>query len=100
MLTKGSKEYKKAQMIANNLTRVANYQRYNNNHDFKLYYEPFCAFLQDIINAGGFAAQVATTVDATTDPYGFKIAKLSDKQSWILACSAVENNIESMLTNF
>lgn len=41
----------------------------------------------------GFAAKIAETVDKTMNPYGKKVAFISDKQSWILAVAAVENNI-------
>lgn len=36
---------------------------------------------------------IAETVDKTMNPYGKKVAFISDKQSWILAVAAVENNI-------
>jgi hypothetical protein len=42
----------------------------------------------------GFASQVAETVAKTIDYYGFKIASISSKQAWIIACAIVENNIE------
>lgn len=38
-------------------------------------------------------AKLHLTVDKTMNPYGKKVAFISDKQSWILAVAAVENNI-------
>lgn len=36
---------------------------------------------------------IAETVDKTMNPYGKKVAFISEKQSWILAVAAIENNI-------
>ena len=41
-----------------------------------------------------FAAKVAETINKTINPYAAKVANVSSKQAWILACAAVENNIE------
>ena len=40
-----------------------------------------------------FVAKVAETVNKSMS-FGYQVAKVSDKQAWILACAAVENNIE------
>lgn len=50
-------------------------------------------FISQIQKIDGFAAKIAETVDKTMNPYGKKVAFISEKQSWILAVAAVENNI-------
>jgi len=50
-------------------------------------------FISKVQATDGFAAKIAETVDKTMNPYGKKVAFISDKQSWILAVAAVENNI-------
>lgn len=52
------------------------------------------AFLRKVMALDCFAAQIAKTIDASIDIYGYKVANVSSKQAWILACAAVENNIE------
>lgn len=92
-LVKGTADYKKAQNLANEITRVAGYQRWNNNTLFNLYFDPFFRFIMEIKNLGVFASKIAETIDSQANPYGYQIARVSDKQAWILACAAVENNI-------
>jgi len=40
-----------------------------------------------------FASNVAKTIDEKCTYPSFKIANMSSKQAWILACAAIENNI-------
>ena len=94
MITKGTSEYKKAQKLANLLTAVAAYERFNNASSFNLMFEPFYRFIRVIKELGTFASQVANTIDEKCNPFGFCIARLSSKQAWVLACAAIENNIE------
>ena len=93
MLAKGTPEYKAAGTTANKLSRYANIERWNNNSSFEITFNELGILLDKIMNAGGFAAQVATTIEKSMNPYGFKVANMSDKQAWILACAMVENNI-------
>ena len=90
---KGTENYKKAQTLANELVRVASYERWNNNSLFELFYDRMGDFLDKIKELNCFAAQVATTIESKMNPYGFKIANVSSKQAWILACASIENNI-------
>lgn len=92
-LVKGTADYKKAQNLANEITRIAGYQRWNNNTLFDLYFNPFYRFIMKIKNLGVFASKIAETIDSQANPFGYQIARVSDKQAWILACAAVENNI-------
>lgn len=92
MLTKGSKEYKKAQEIANEIQSVANVKR-TEGQWFELSFNKMSLFIQSIIDKNLFASQVANTIDKGMNPYGYQVANISSKQAWILACAAVENNI-------
>lgn len=93
-IIKGTEEYKKAQQIANKIQRNADMERWNNHSYFPIALEDLARFLLQIMKLDCFAAQVAKTVDNTIDGHGFKVAHVSSKQCWILACAAVENNIE------
>ena len=90
---KGTENYKKAQSLANELVKIASYERWNNNTLFNLFYDRMGDFLDKIKELNCFAAQVANTIENKMDPYGFKIANVSSKQAWILACASIENNI-------
>lgn len=92
-VTKGTENYKKAQILANELVRIASYERWNNNSLFELFYDRMGDFLDKIKELNCFAAQVATTIESKMNPYGFKIANISSKQAWILACASIEKNI-------
>ena len=91
---KGTENYKKAQSLANALVRIASYERWNNNTLFELFYDRLGDFLDKIKELDCFAAQVATTIESKMNPYGFKVANISSKQAWILACASIENNVE------
>ena len=92
-VTKGTENYKKYQILANELVRIASYERWNNNSLFELFYDRMGDFLDKIKELNCFAAQVATTIESKMNPYGFKIANISSKQAWILACASIEKNI-------
>lgn len=94
MIAKNTTEYKKAQTIANNLVADANINRRNNNSYFDIASETVGRFVFAISKLDAFAAKIAETVDKSMNPYGYQVARISDKQAWILACAAVENNIE------
>ena len=90
---KGTENYREAQKLANNLVRIASYERWNNNTLFELFYDRLGNFLDKIKELDCFAAQVASTIESKMNPYGFKIAYISPKQAWILACASIENNV-------
>lgn len=96
-MEKGTESYTKAQQIANRLFQVAAYERRNDNSKFGMFFDEFYRAILPVMGLNAFAAQVAKTVDESADPYGFKIARLSSKQSWIIACAIVENNIDFKL---
>lgn len=93
MLQKGSQQYKQAQKLANELKDMAGTDRWNNNSYFETAFNALSQFINKIRKIDGFAAKVAETVDKTMNPYGKRVASISDKQIWILAAAAVENNI-------
>lgn len=93
MIAKNTPEYKNAQELANKIQRVASYERWNNNTLFNIYFDDFSEFLVAIEKVQGFAAQVAQTIEKAMNPYGYKLANVSSKQAWIIACAAIENNI-------
>jgi hypothetical protein len=93
-ITKGTEAYAKAQKMANSIQGWAEKTRRYDNTYFNLGIEVLVAFLRKVMALDCFAAQIAKTVDASIDIYGYKVANVSSKQAWILACAAVENNIE------
>lgn len=92
MLTKGSVEYKKAQEIANEIQSVASVKR-TEGQWFEHSFNKMGVFVDSIIKLNVFASNIATTVDKAMNPYGYQVANISSKQAWILACAAVENNV-------
>lgn len=83
----------KAQKLANTLTDYAALERRNNNFSFNLHYDEVARFMTNIKKLNVFASQVADTIESKMDAYGYKLANISSKQAWILACAAVENGI-------
>lgn len=92
MITKNSEEYKKAQELANQIERAAKQSHVSSY--FEMYFEQLSRFLYKIMSIDCFAAQVAKTIDSRMDSHSYYVASVSSKQAWILACAAVENNIE------
>lgn len=87
-------DYKAKQTIARKIEDYAKTERWNNNSFFPIAFEELGQFIYAITKLDCFAAKVAETVDKSMNPYGFKVANVSSKQAWILACAAVENGIE------
>lgn len=94
MITKGTPQYTEAQKMANQLTRMAGYDRLYQNSLYEISFNTMGIFLEKIKKLNVFASQIAETVYKTMMIYGRYICKMSDKQAWYLACAAVENNIE------
>ena len=99
MLQKGTPEYSEAQKLANEIVRIASKGRYNDNTLFNLYFDPFSRFLNQIEKTDTFGAQVAKTINEKMNPYGYQVANISSKQAWIIACTAIENNIKEEYIN-
>jgi hypothetical protein len=93
MLQKGTENYKKAQKIANDLIWSSEVTKISS-MEFEMYFEKISRFLLSIKNTNTFGSKIAETIDNAMEPYSYQVAKISDKQAWILACTAVENNIE------
>lgn len=81
-----------AQQMAGQIERAAKQSHISNY--FELYFEALSRFLNKIMSLDCFAAQVAKTVDSKMDGRSYYVASISSKQAWILACAAVENDIE------
>lgn len=94
MLTKGSKEYKQAQELANQLQSYANTSRWNESNFFDIAFDTLGKFINAILKTNTFAAKIAETVDKSMNPYGAVVARVSSKQAWILATTAIELNIQ------
>ena len=92
MITKGTEEYKMAQQMAGQIERAAKQSHVSSY--FEMYFEQLSSFLNKVMSLDCFAAQVAKTIDSKMDGYSYYVASVSSKQAWILACAAVENNIE------
>lgn len=93
MLVKGSANYKKAQKLAEEIEGAAQCTK----RDREYYDVEFASvekFLNDVKSLNVFASNIAETVLNTMSFQNFQVAKISNKQSWILACAAIENNIE------
>lgn len=93
MITKGTEQYAKAQNLANGLVKIASKERWNDNTMFNLYFDPMARFLDSIEKLNVFASEIAKTVNKGMNPYGKQVAYVSSKQAWVLACAAIENNI-------
>ena len=85
-------DYKAKQSVARKIEDYAKTERRNS--FFNIAFEEFGRFICNIAALDCFAAKIAETVDKTMNPYGYKVASISSKQAWILACAAVENGIE------
>jgi hypothetical protein len=93
MIAKGTKEYQEAGKTAKELQTIANYERRNNNSLYNLYYNDFYYLMTKLQKLNIFASKIAKTIDEACQVNSFKIANLSSKQAWILACAMIENNI-------
>lgn len=98
MLQKGSADYRKAQIIANNLQSLASNNRWSNNSYFEIAMAQFSKIVYSVIDIEGFAGEVAKTVENSMG--GNYVARCSSKQAWIIACAAVENGKEFDFINF
>lgn len=87
-------DYKTKQEVARRIESYANTERWNNNSFFDIAFNGLGRLINSIEKIDCFAAKVAETVDKTMNPYGYKVASVSSKQAWILACAAIENGIE------
>lgn len=85
--------YKEKQNLANQIKGLADTDRWNNNSYFEIAFNDLGCFLQKIQKLQVFASKVAETISSSMNPYDKKVAKISDKQAWILACAGIENNI-------
>ena len=88
-------DYQTKQLVARKIEHAAAIQRWNQHSLFDIYFEALGRLVYDVMQLKEtFAAKVAETVDKTMNPYGYKVAAVSNKQAWIIACAVVENNID------
>lgn len=93
MIQRGSKEYKRAQEIARNLENDARLDKWNNASRWERKGDALGEFLRSMMDIEAFAAKVAETIYGTLYGSDARLAMMSSKQAWILACAAVENDI-------
>ena len=93
-IEKGTESYKRAQVIANKIMEVANTDRWHNNSYFEIAFEEMGGILIKVKELDHFAAKVANTLFDSMNPYNRKVAYMSKKQAWIMACAIVENNVD------
>lgn len=93
MITKGTEDYKRAQNLANEIKLYANTD-VNNRSFFEIAFNKLSTLLDSVIKLNVFASNVAKTIDKKMNPYNRQVAFVSDKQVWVIACAAIENNIE------
>lgn len=93
MITKGTEQYKAASKLANEIKNLSNVDKIYNHSYYEIAFNDLGSFLEKIKKIEGFASKVATTIDSSMNPYNRLVAIISDKQAWILACCAIENNI-------
>lgn len=90
-------DYQLKQNFANSLVSEAKHTRYDQS-GFELFSELIGRFLDEVVKLDTFASRVAETILATMKPGRFQVAYISSKQAWILACAAVENGLQNMLS--
>lgn len=93
MLQKGSKDYKKAQKLANKIFDWANTYKGSSAYDYAE------MDIEEVLDAAiekcqGFGVEVAKTVKKTMSVFTNIVARCSSKQAWIIACTLVEQGIE------
>lgn len=86
-------DYQAKQEIARRIESYANTTR-NSGSYHELAFNCMDKFVSEIAKLDAFADKVASTIYKSMNPYNFKVAAISSKQAWILACAAVENNVE------
>ena len=92
MIAKGTQEYKMAAELAKRIEMNSHCPRTESNFD--PLFERFARFVYNLTKIGGFAGEVAKTVDSSLNPHSYTWCRISSKQAWILACAAIENKIE------
>lgn len=93
MIVKGTEQYKAASKLANEIKNLSNVDKIYNRSYHEIAFNNLGSFLEKIKKTEGFASKVATTINSSMNPYNRLVAIISDKQAWILACCAIENNI-------
>jgi len=87
-------DYKAKQEMARALEGAASVTR-NDHQGHECAQDDIARFCEKVKKLPVFAAKIAETVlESVENPYSFNAAKISSKQAWILACAAVDNNIE------
>lgn len=90
---KGTQSYKDAQRIAWEIVRFNSVTR-NDSNGYSVSMDTLGRFLDKIKETGGFAKDVAETIDSKLNPYNYKLTSISDRQAWVLAKAAVENGVK------
>jgi hypothetical protein len=86
--------YQDVTRVVNIIKGCSSIQRENNEERFEKAFYYMGDFLDLVKKTKTFAAQIADTILDHMDPYHKQVAFISDKQAWVLARCAVENNIK------
>lgn len=86
--------YAAKQTVARKIEDYASTDRCYNNSFYEIAFNDFGKFIAEVMKLDIFAAKVAATIDKSMNPYNRRVANVSSKQAWVLACAAVENGIE------
>ena len=91
-VVKGQPGYKAAQDMTKAIQDIAGRTKYNS-FGHEMGQDRLSRFLDAVAAKGGFGGDVAKTVSGTIKSNSFTVAKVSDKQAWAIAKSAVEKGI-------
>ncbi|MBR6606779.1 MAG: hypothetical protein IKK92_13105 [Prevotella sp.] len=91
-VVKGQPGYKAAQDMTKAIQDIASRTKYNS-FGHEMGQDRLSRFLDAVAAKGGFGGDVAKTVSSTIKSNSFTVAKVSDKQAWAIAKSAVEKGI-------
>lgn len=91
-VVKGQPGYKAAQDMTKQIQDIAGRTKYNS-FGHEMGQDRLSRFLDAVAAKGGFGGDVAKTVSGTIKSNSFTVAKVSDKQAWAIAKSAVEKGI-------
>ena len=91
-VVKGQPGYKAAQDMTKQIQDIAGRTKYDS-FGHEMGQDRLSRFLDAVAAKGGFGGDVAKTVSGTIKSNSFTVAKVSDKQAWAIAKSAVEKGI-------
>jgi hypothetical protein len=82
--------------VARSIEGASSHTKYDYD-GFQFGYERLATVLNEVAKIECFAAKVAETILSKMNPFSFRVAFVSKKQAWVLACAIVENNLQEMI---